>query len=220
MTAIVPRDNVGGRPEALTLLVGPRELLVVAGLPGAGKSTVLRRLRCRDELVVLDSDQVRDALRSLLPAGVPYRWYRPLVHLVHRLRIVAAAVTAPGPLVVHEPTTRVSTRAMFVVLGVLTRRPRGMLWLDVSPTEALAGQQARGRMLSARSFGRHVRRAALLLGRLRDGRAPTGWQDVVVLTRPQVTGGLHIVVDADEVTGARRLPSTLGPVPRAGYHTQ
>lgn len=164
--------------------VRSRSLVVLAGLPGAGKSTLLERLETGDvAAVVLDSDQVRARLRQDLPAGLPYWCYRPLVHLLHRLRIAWYAGTAPGLLVVHEPSTRPTTRAGLVVIGALTGRPRYFLWLDATEAQALDGQIARGRLVRGHSFARHVRRARRLREWFADGWAPRGWQGVTVLTR-------------------------------------
>jgi predicted kinase len=47
------------------LVLPGRSLLLVAGMPGAGKSTLLARLPARPDVVVLDSDAQRAALRPL-----------------------------------------------------------------------------------------------------------------------------------------------------------
>src|SRR5690606_32068255 len=96
----------------------------------------------------------------VLPRGHPYSYYRPLVHVLHTLRLVATAMRAPGPVVVHDPATGALTRTAFVVLGVLTGRSRHLLWIDCTAHEALAGQHHRGRVLPRWSFARHVRNAA------------------------------------------------------------
>ncbi|WP_228122389.1 AAA family ATPase [Saccharothrix syringae] len=165
--------------------VGPRSLVVLAGLPGAGKTTLLATADTGGEpAVVLDSDQVRGRLGEVFPDAVPYRLYRPLVHLVHRTRILWYAVTATRSLLlVHEPSTRSTTRAYLVVVALLTDRPRHFAWLDASPEEALEGQVRRGRLVRSRSFTRHVRRAARLRARFAAGRPPRGWQGLTVLTR-------------------------------------
>ncbi|GGP47704.1 AAA family ATPase [Saccharothrix coeruleofusca] len=164
--------------------VGPRSLVVLAGLPGAGKTTLLADLDTGGaKAVVLDSDQVRGSLKAALPRGLPYRCYRPLVHLLHRSRIAWAALSAPGLVLVHEPSTRATTRAALAGLGALTGRPRHFLWLDASPEEALEGQVERGRLVRSRSFARHVRRAERLRARLSGGVPPRGWQGLTVLTR-------------------------------------
>jgi hypothetical protein len=164
--------------------VRPRSLVVLAGLPGAGKSTLLARLESGDApVVVLDSDQVRARLRSAFPASLPYRYYRPLVHLVHRLRVLSFALGSTGLLVVHEPSTRPTTRAWLVLIGALTGRFRQFLWLDATPEQAMAGQVERGRLVRGGSFARHVRRAAWLRGKFAEGWVPRGWHALTVLTR-------------------------------------
>ncbi|WP_121008510.1 AAA family ATPase [Saccharothrix australiensis] len=171
--------------DAMTAVaVAPRALVVLAGLPGAGKTTLLAGVDTGGApAVVLDSDQVRAYLRAVLPLALPYRCYRPLVHLVHRLRILWFAVTAAGLLLVHEPSTRPTTRAGLVVVGVVSNRSRHFLWLDASPEEALSGQVRRGRLIRRGSFARHVRRAERLRRRFAEGRAPRGWHALTVLTR-------------------------------------
>ncbi|CAL9357915.1 hypothetical protein SUDANB95_00605 [Actinosynnema sp. ALI-1.44] len=171
--------------EAMTVVaVAPRSLVVLAGLPGAGKTTMLADVDTGGAAaVVLDSDQVRGYLRSVLPASLPYRFYRPLVHLVHRLRILWFALFTSGLLLVHEPSTRPTTRAGLVAVGVVSRRPRHFLWLDATAEQALSGQVRRGRLIRSRSFSRHVKRAARLRRRFAEGHAPRGWQAMTLLSR-------------------------------------
>ncbi|WP_245886523.1 AAA family ATPase [Umezawaea tangerina] len=164
--------------------VRPRSLVVLAGLPGAGKSTLLAHLDAGGvPVVVLDSDQVRARLRTVFPARLPYRFYRPLVHLVHRARVLLFAAGRTGLLVVHEPSTRPTTRAWLVLVGFLAVRHRQFLWLDATAEEAMAGQVERGRLVRGTSFARHVRRAAWLRDRFAEGWVPRGWHALTVLTR-------------------------------------
>ncbi len=182
-----------GHAGRLGIGLRPRALLVVAGLPGAGKSTLLRETGGNGTVTVLDTDQIRARLRRLLPAGTPYSWYRPLVHLLHLARLVAAAIRAKGPVVVHDPATGPFARAAFVALGLLTGRTRHLLWLDCTVAEALEGQRARGRVLLSWSFSRHVRhlpRVRALLG----AGPPRGWCDLMVIDRPTARRGLHLTV--------------------------
>jgi hypothetical protein len=166
--------------EPTVIELGPRDLLVVAGLPGAGKTTMLRH--AAPGLPVLDSDQVRARLAAALPA-VPYRWYRPLVHAGHRLRIVGRAIGRDGPLVVHEPSTRASTRALLALVGALTGRSMRLLFLDATAEQALEGQRSRGRMVRPRSFERHVRRTGKWREELLADQVPPGWRSVQVIDR-------------------------------------
>ncbi|WP_072476850.1 hypothetical protein [Amycolatopsis australiensis] len=133
-------------------------------------------------LPVPDSAQVRARLAAVVPS-VPYRWYRPVVHAWHRLRVAGRALAADGPIVVHEPSTRASTRALLAVVGAPSGRPVRLLFLDATPAEALAGQRSRGRLVRPRSFARHVRRAGRWREELLDGRVPVGWRSVRVIDR-------------------------------------
>jgi predicted kinase len=167
--------------EPTVIELGPRDMLVVAGLPGAGKTTMLRHAAAG--LPVLDSDQVRARLAAAIPAAVPYRCYRPVVHAWHRLRILSRALAADGPIVVHEPSTRASTRALLALVGLLADRSVRLLFLDVTAEQALAGQRSRGRLVRPRSFARHVRRAGKWREELLAEQVPPGWESVQVLDR-------------------------------------
>ena len=199
-----PRPGPGRFPAARprpTLEVDRRTIVVLAGLPGAGKSTLLTRLHTTSAVAVLDSEQVRARMRAFLPDRFPYRWYRFFVHLVHRLRIVATCLVVPAPVLAHDPSTRWAARALYVLLGTLTRRRRLLVWLHVDPDLALAGQYARGRLIRSRSFRRHVARVRLLDEWLRTGRPPRGFHEVHVFTRADVRDGL--VLDVAPETEAR-----------------
>ncbi|MDA3629828.1 AAA family ATPase [Saccharopolyspora oryzae] len=176
--------------------VGRRSLVVLAGLPGAGKSTVLGKLSSDADISTLDSEQVRARLREVLPGWLPYRYYRPVVHLAHRTRIVWFCLTAPGPVVAHEPATRATTRALLLAFGWMSGRQRVLVWLYADPDDALAGQQQRGRLIRRTSFARHVQRADRMHRRLRDGATPRGWRQAHLLTREEVSSGLRLDVES------------------------
>lgn len=172
--------------------VGRRSLVVLAGVPGAGKTTALAKLRADADVAVLDSEQVRGRLRHLVPARLPYRWYRPLVHVLHRSRIAWSCLSRSGPVLAHEPATRATTRGLLLLVAVLTRRQRVLVWLHADPREALAGQRVRGRLIRPRSFLRHARRAERVHRLLRAGRRPRGWRNVLLLTRDDVVDGFRL----------------------------
>ncbi|MBB3662584.1 putative kinase [Prauserella sediminis] len=172
------------------MAIEPRALIVVAGLPGSGKSTLLRSIESDTPLVMLDSDRTRDRFAALLPAGTPYSYYRPAVHLVHRLAVSAVILRRRGAVVVHDPATGVPTRAWLVSLGVLSRRPRHFLWVDCPPADAAAGQRARGRVVRKGSFARHLRRLPRMRATLRTG--PRGWHTTTVVDRDTAAAGLEL----------------------------
>jgi hypothetical protein len=173
-----------------TLVVPGRTLLLVGGLPGAGKSTLLRALPARPGLRVLDSDTHRDRFRAAL-GPVPYRWYRPLVHLSHRVAVLAVALSAAPTVVVHLPATGARTRSVVTAVAALTGRSAHLVWLDVDPGQALRGQQERGRVVPGGSFAGHAERAAATAARLRIDGAEQGWASVTVLDRAGA-GGLRL----------------------------
>ncbi|WP_245606976.1 AAA family ATPase [Pseudonocardia spinosispora] len=175
----------------------PRRCFVlVAGIPGAGKSTLLRRLRATsDDAVVLDSDPIREQLRKRLPEGTPYRRYRPLVHLWHRLHIVAAVLLAVGPVVVHLPATGAITRGAMMLLALLAFRSRYLVWVHADTDQARQGQHSRGRVLGGSCFERHARRGEAFVQRLRVGYRPKGWRSTALLDRDQARHGLVLATD-------------------------
>jgi hypothetical protein len=174
------------------IAVPGRTLLLVAGMPGAGKSTLLARLPRTPDLAVLDSDEHRAALARRFP-GVPYRRYRTLVHLRHRLAVVRAARSDVATVVMHLPATSASTRATVALLAALTGRAAHLLWLHVDPAEALDGQRDRGRLVPSGSFAGHARRGVATTTVLRDGRA-RGWRSVTVVDRLTARAGLVLDV--------------------------
>jgi predicted kinase len=169
-----------------------RTLLLVAGMPGAGKSTLLAGLPLRDGVVVLDSDAQREAVRRALGArSLPYGWYRPLVHLLHRIALLFAAISAAPTVVVHLPATDARTRAVVAWLAAVTGRTAHLLWLHVAPEDARRGQSERGRVIRAASFAGHARRAEASVAELRAG-PPHGWASAMVVERAAARGGLRI----------------------------
>jgi predicted kinase len=140
---------------------GRGPLVVVAGIPGAGKTTALHEFAAdacpNGGPLVVDSDSVRRRIQARLP-GVPYPVLRPLVHTVHWTRVVALAVTEPRALLIHETATRPLSRALLLRIARLAHRPARMVWIDVDAETARQGQLARDRVIRPRSFRRHLRR--------------------------------------------------------------
>jgi len=172
-------DRIGGTASALS---GSYDLVLVGGVPGAGKTTAIAR--ATDDLAhvgAIDPEHVTWWLRSRLPAGVPYRAYRWVVHLSHTVRVLAHLLNGPVAgrlLVVHDPGTRAGRRRLFLGLAHLAGWRPVLLYVDVDRPAARAGQLRRGRVV--RSFDEHWR----------------NWQRI----RPALTATPHPVVRADAAT--------------------
>ncbi|MFE2410494.1 AAA family ATPase [Kitasatospora sp. NPDC059408] len=165
-------------PAALHYPAG--DLLVVSGLPGSGKSTLMRH-SIRAALV--DSQQVREEYAARLPAFVPYAAYRPLVRLAHYRRL-RRAVLDGGPLAVHDCGALPWVRSWLTTAAGRQGRRVHLLLLDADADSALDGQRLRGRTVSRYAFARHRAAARRLYGALAgSGEPPAGCASAVVLDR-------------------------------------
>ncbi|MFB6842670.1 AAA family ATPase [Streptomyces sp. NPDC056361] len=171
------RERGGRGPGALVFAAG--DLVVVSGLPGSGKSTLMKRAA---EGHVIDSQDTRERWEVRMPRLLPYALYRPLVRLAHYAglrRVLRSGASA----IVHDCGTQSWVR------GWLAReaRRRGsalhLVLLDVTPDTARAGQDARGRGVSAYAFARHRRAVGRLLRAAETGSLPPGCTSVTLLDR-------------------------------------
>ncbi|MFE2875356.1 AAA family ATPase [Streptomyces roseus] len=169
------------------------DIVVVSGLPGGGKSTLIKRAA---EGGGIDSQDVRERWERRMPRALPYAVYRPLVRVAHywglwrTLRSGASAV-------VHDCGTQTWVRGLLAAAARRRGRALHLLLLDTSPQEALAGQEARGRGVSAYAFARHRGAVARLLRDVESGRLPAGCTSAVLLDRGSAASVTRIAFRRD-----------------------
>ncbi len=171
------RARGGHSPHAL--LFAPEDLVVITGLPGSGKSTLMRRAV---KGIRIDSQDTRDRWDGRLSRFLPYGLYRPLVRLAHYAGLRRALGSGEG-VVVHDCGTQAWVRGW---LARAARRRGGtlhLLLLDVTPDTALAGQRERGRGVSTYAFLRHRGAAARLIRSVEKGHLPQGCGSAVLIDR-------------------------------------
>ena len=181
--------------------VDPEEpvLVVIGGLPGSGKTTLLRRLLAEpvDGVTGLDSEFVAVEFRRV-GVGLPYRFLRPWVHVVHRWRVLRAVRGSGRVVVLTDPWTGERWRAAVLRSAAAVGRRVRLVHLDADPGLATEGQSARGRVLSERAMRRHVERSS------RAGAAPE--PDVLIVDRR----------GSDVLTLAEILQANPDPAPAQG----
>jgi hypothetical protein len=173
------RERAGHRPHGLRF--GPRDLVVVTGLPGSGKSTLMRRAVPGDGVRV-DSQDTRDRWDARTAGLLPYAIYRPLVRLAHYAGLRRTLRSASGA-VVHDCGTQTWVRGWLARAAGRRGGTLHLVFLDVSPDTALDGQRERGRGVSRYAFLRHRRAAARLLRAVERGDLPHGVGSAVLLDR-------------------------------------
>ncbi|MEV0221552.1 AAA family ATPase [Streptomyces sp. NPDC050704] len=171
------RERAGHSPHGLRF--GAADLVVVTGLPGSGKSTLMRRAVTGRRI---DSQDTRDRWDGRLSRFLPYAVYRPLVRVAHYAGLRRALRSGEG-VVVHDCGTQAWVRSW---LARDARRRGGtlhLLLLDVDPGTALDGQRERGRGVSRYAFARHRGAVARLLRSVEQGDLPDGCGSAVLVDR-------------------------------------
>lgn len=169
-------------PGVLNVAHGHR--LVVSGLPGSGKSTLMRRVHpaVGAPLIRIDAEELRRQWARRLPARLPYGVYRPLLRATHYLRL-CRALKGRASVVIHDCGATAWVRRLLALDA--WRRGHGfhLVLLDVPPSVAREGQRTRGRAVSDAAFARHCRAMARLTADLGRGTRPRGCASVTLLDR-------------------------------------
>ncbi|MFF2134581.1 AAA family ATPase [Streptomyces sp. NPDC058193] len=168
----------GGRgPHRLEFAAG--DVVVVSGLPGSGKSTLIRRAVQEH---AIDSQDTRDRWAAALPGLLPYALYRPLVRVAHYAGLWRA-LRSGGPVVVHDCGTQAWVRRWLAREARRRGSTLHLVLLDVTPRVARQGQRERGRGVSGYAFARHRRAVGRLLRDTESGILPPGCGSAVLLDR-------------------------------------
>ncbi|MHC3453041.1 MULTISPECIES: AAA family ATPase [Streptomyces] len=178
------RERAGHSPDVL--LFGPRDLVVVTGLPGSGKSTLMRRTVRGTRI---DSQDTRDRWDRGAPRLLPYAVYRPLVRLAHYAGLRRALRTGEG-VVVHDCGTQAWVRHWLAREARRRGADLHLLLLDVPAEQALDGQRERGRGVSRYAFRRHRTAVDRLLASVTRGDLPAGCGSAVLADR-DAANALH-----------------------------
>nr|WP_223206470.1 AAA family ATPase [Streptomyces xanthii] len=168
---------VGCAPSQLAFKRG--DLVVVSGLPGSGKSTLMQRAVAGS---CIDSQDTREDWSHRVPRLLPYPVYRPLVRLAHYAGL-RRALRSGDSVVVHDCGTQAWVRRWLAREAARRGTALHLIIVDVPARTALDGQRERGRGVSGFAFARHRRAMGRLVAATERGVLPRGCVSAVLLDR-------------------------------------
>ncbi|MBT2368516.1 AAA family ATPase [Streptomyces sp. ISL-10] len=180
------RDRAGSSPRALVFAAG--DVVVVSGLPGSGKTTLIKRAVTGRGI---DSQDTRDLWDARTPRLLPYAVYRPFVRVAHYVRLWRALRSGES-VVVHDCGTQAWVRRWLAREARRRSASLHLVLLDVPPRVAREGQRERGRGVSGYAFARHRRAVGRLIADAESGRLPRGCASAVLLDR-DAAGTLRVL---------------------------
>jgi predicted kinase len=170
-------------------------VVLIIGVPGAGKSTLISRVASSSHWTVLDPDRFRQRLSpALRRLPGPYPLY---------VLAVVLAIARHSHVVVESRAANVWLRRLVARCARVRGRDAVLVLLDASSEEAMVGQIGRARRIEPAGAMRwHTSSWSRLLDTGRSGAlaAQEGWSQVVVLDR----AGASNVDDLDELISGRR----------------
>ena len=155
-------------------------VVLIVGIPGAGKTTLIDRAANSSDWTVLDPDRFRRRLSPVLRRlPVPYPLY---------VLGIVVAIARHTQVVVESRGTYGWLRRLVTACARVRGREAVLVLLDAPPGDAIAGQKSRGRVAPAPLMRWDTERWGRLLDGARKGAlAAEGWGRVVVLDRAQAS---------------------------------
>ena len=155
-------------------------VVLVTGIPGAGKSVLINHAVSSPPWKVLDPDRFRNRLSpQLRRLPIPY----PLFVLA-----VVVAIVRDPQVVVESRGSNAWLRRLIAVCARARGRQAVLILLDAPSREAVAGQRSRGRVAPGPVMRWNATEWRRVLNAASSGALATeGWSKVLVLDRAQAS---------------------------------